>query len=314
MFALLLALNLVPIHATVLDRGSQHTVVASTRGATAELAAGIYRFSVPNQRRLAAGTGLDGLLDRSTEPWTLRDAIPARRFVAGLPQRGRTISFDLGSSLPNATLVDAAGRPFDLATAFRGKALLLSFIYTRCPPGDLCPLTSAKMAQLQGEIDPRRMHLLEISIDPNYDSPAVLRDYAKRFGVRSARWTLATGTGVTIQRLLDGFAISSIEDTTGHYVHNDELFIVAPNGRIAFIARSAAWIPGGVLAEAESIAGEASNPFERFKLSLVASVVALCGGSEYAGIILLDVTLISLIALAVVLVLWRVGRAIARNR
>ena len=309
MFPFLLAISLLPIHATVLGVAPQHTIVASTRGATLQLQPGTYRFRVPhNATVLRPGIGVDGLLDRATKPWTLRDAVPARPFVAGLPARGKVVIIDLGSYLPNVTLVDAAGHPFDLATAFRGKTLLLSFIYTRCPPGDLCPLTSAKFARLQQEIDPKHLHLLEISIDPSYDSPAVLRNYGIRFGAIPSRWTLATGTGSTIQHLLNRFVISSIEDTTGHYVHNDELFIVGPNGRVAFIARSAAWVAGGALAEARSIDGETSNPFELFELSLVASIVSACGGSEYAGIVILDIALISAIALAVTWILWRLGR------
>ncbi len=314
MYPLLLVLSLLPIHATVLAVAPRQTVIASTRGATLQLDAGTYRLRVPRAASLRPGLGIDGLLDRSTHPWTLRDAVPARPFIAGLPARGKVIPIDLGSYLPDATLVDAAGHPFNLSTAFRGKTLLLSFIYTRCPPGDLCPLTSAKFARLQSQIDPKHLHLLEISIDPTYDSPAVLKNYGIRFGANPSRWTLATGTGSTVQSLLDRFVISSIEDTTGHYVHNDELFIVGPNGRVAFIARSAAWVAGGALAEARSIDGETSNPFELFELSLVASIVAACGGSEYAGIVILDIVLISLIALAVTWILWRLARRLMRER
>ncbi|NNM92097.1 MAG: SCO family protein [Candidatus Eremiobacteraeota bacterium] len=314
MYALLLAVSLLPIHATVLAVAPQHTVIARTRGATLQLKAGIYRFRIPHATAFRPGVGVDGLLDRATKPWTLRDAVPARPFVAGLPARGKVVTIDLGSTLPNVTLVDSAGHPFNLSTAFRGKTLLVSFIYTRCPPGDLCPLTSAKFARMQRQIDPRHMHLLEISIDPKYDSPAVLRNYGIRFGAIPSRWTLATGTGSTVQSLLDRFVISSIEDTTGHYVHNDELFIVAPNGRVAFIARSAAWVAGGALAEARSIDGETSNPFELFKLSLVASIVAACGGSEYAGVVILDIVLLTLIALAVTWILWRLARRLMRER
>ena len=315
MFPLFLAISLLPIHATVLGIAPQHSIVASTRGATLQLHPGTYRFRVSHASQLRPGIGVDGLLDRSTKPWTLREAVPARPFVAGLPARGKVVIIDLGSYLPHVTLVDSAGHPFDLATAFRGKTLLLSFIYTRCPPGDLCPLTSAKFARLQQQIDPKHLHLLEITIDPNFDSPAILKRYGVRFGAIPSRWTLATGTGSTIQHLLNRFVISSIEDTTGHYVHNDELFIVGPNGRVAFIARSAAWVAGGALAEARSIDGETSNPFELFELSLVASIVAACGGSEYAGIVILDITLISLIALAVIWTLWRLGRRLwKRNR
>ncbi len=73
---------------------------------------------------------------------------------------------------------------------YRGKSLLLTFIYTRCPLPDYCPLMSKNFAQILGEVrsDPElspSTHLLSISIDPEYDKPAVLRTY----GLNVARAT-----------------------------------------------------------------------------------------------------------------------------
>ena len=68
--------------------------------------------------------------------------------------------------------------------------------------------------------------------------------------------------------------------------------------------------PDGVLAEAQAVDGMAANPFERFKLSLVASVVAICGGSQYAGVVFLELALFFLIFAIVVASLWVVGRVL----
>ena len=68
--------------------------------------------------------------------------------------------------------------------------------------------------------------------------------------------------------MLDEFRISSLRLSTSNFLHDDKLFIVTPEGRIGFVAETAGWDPQAVLAQARSIAGLSSNPFERFKLSL----------------------------------------------
>ncbi|MGB8518529.1 MAG: SCO family protein, partial [Candidatus Tumulicola sp.] len=248
------------------------------------------------------------LLDRSTQPWTLRKAVAAGPFVPGLPEPGRVIPIELGSPLPKATLVNQDGRIVELDRAFAGKTTLVAFVFTRCPDRTLCPAISGKFAYLQSRLDPRRFALVEITLDPPYDSPAVLRRYGAAYGANPAIWSLLTGTGTSIKRVLDEFRISSLRISTSNFLHDDKLFIVTSQGRIGYVAQTAAWDPQAALAEARSIAGLSSNPFERFKLSLIASVVALCGGSQFAGIVLLELALFAIIVLLVGGALWWVAR------
>jgi hypothetical protein len=163
---------------------------------------------------------------------------------------------------------------------------------------------------MQTHLDPAHFALVEITLDPPYDSPAVLRQYGERYGAKAESWRLLTGTGSTIQRLLDMFRISSMRVSASNYIHNDKLFIVTPQGRIGYVAQTGGWDPQAAIAEARQIAGLASNPFERFKLSLIASVVALCGGSQFAGIVLLELALFALIVVLVAAALWWVARVL----
>jgi hypothetical protein len=119
-----------------------------------------------------------------------------------------------------------------------------------------------------------------------------------------------TGTGGTIERVLDEFGISSLQTDSATYIHSDRLFIVTPQGRVAYVVETAGWDPRGVAAEARAIQGMASNPFERFKLALIASAVALCGGSQFAGIVLLEIALFIIIVIVVAISLWIVGRVL----
>ena len=143
-------------------------------------------------------------------------------------------------------MIDQNGSPVALDRAFAGKTLLLSFVFTRCPDRTICPAISGKFAYLQSRLDPKRFALAEITLDPPYDSPAVLRAYGSLFGAKRESWALLTGTGSTIQRLLDEFRISSMRVSDDDFLHNDKLFIATPSGRIATIVETASWDPAEV--------------------------------------------------------------------
>lgn len=306
-------LNVVPVHGIVLQPLADHTAIVRTDAVVEMLPAQTRRYRLAPAHSFASGTAIDALLDRSTTPPTLRDPIAAAAFAPGLPDRARALPVTLGGRLPAATLVDQDGRALQLASHFHKKTLLLSFIFTRCPDRTLCPAISGKFAYLAQRMDLKHFALAEITLDPQYDSPAVLRRYGAAFGARPDAWALLTGTGSTIQRLLDAFNISSMRVSSSNFLHDDRLFIVSPEGRVASIVQTADWDPQSVLAQARAVSGLTSNPFERFKLALVAEAVALCGGSESSGIVLLELTLFTLLTAIALVALWLVGRVLWRH-
>jgi cytochrome oxidase Cu insertion factor (SCO1/SenC/PrrC family) len=306
--SLIAALALIPVHGIVLDPLSDRAAIVAMDAVTQTLPSLTHRFRLEPAQHLRAGVGIDAYLDRSTSPWTLRNVNAAGVFAPGLPDAGRVIAVDVNSQIPNAQLVDENGRLVELAHAFAGKTVLLSFIFTRCPDRTLCPAISGKFAYLQNHLDPHRFALAEITLDPPYDSPKVLRGYAASYGANPAIWTLLTGKGSTIIRLLDEFGIDSLRVSTANFVHDDKLFIVSPSGRIADIIETAGWDPEAAIAQARAVAGLTSNPLERFKLSLISGVVALCGGSQAAGIVLLETALFFAIAAVAGVTLWAVAR------
>ncbi|HUY41143.1 MAG TPA: SCO family protein [Candidatus Dormibacteraeota bacterium] len=308
--ALVLAASLIPVHGFVLDARGGRTAIIRTDAVPLMLPSQTRRYRLSPHAPLAMGDGVDGFVDTSTRPWTLRDPLAAGHFVPGLPDAGRVIPVDIGSALPSALLVDQSGRLISLQRAFAGKTLLLSFVFTRCPDRDLCPAISGKFAYLQSHLDPARFALAEITLDPPYDSPRVLAEYGRTFGQNAAIWSLLTGRGSTIVRLLDAFGINSLRVSSSAFIHNDKLFIVASNGRVADVLTTAAWNPDDVIAQARSVAGLASNPFERFKLSLIAGIVTMCGGSQWAGIVMLELALFFIILLFVSGALWFVARTL----
>ncbi len=131
----------------------------------------------------------------------------------GLPlspqaQEGGTLEGlrDLGT-VPDFSLIERSGRRVTLAD-LRGTVWIANFMYTHCT--DTCPLQSAEMARLQTEFPTEpAFRLVSITVDPAEDTPAVLSEYAARFGADRERWLLLTGEKKALYALAqDGFHLS----------------------------------------------------------------------------------------------------------
>jgi cytochrome oxidase Cu insertion factor (SCO1/SenC/PrrC family) len=302
-----------PMHGVVLGGDAHHAIIRNDN-VTNMVAPQTRRYRLSPAIGLHPGVGIDGIIDRTTTPWTLREPVIAAPFSPGMPDQARVVAVDVGKAMPPATLVDQDGNLVALDRTFAGKVVLLSFVFTRCPDVNLCPAISGKYSYMQSRLDPAKFALVEITLDPPYDSPAVLKAYGKQYGANPQIWHMLTGTGTTVQRLLNQFGIDSLRVSSSNFIHNDKLYVITPGGTIAYIVDTAGWDPEGVMSEARSVAGMASNPFERFKLSLIADVVAVCGGSQFAGIVLLEMGLFAIILVIVAASLWWVGRVLWGGR
>ena len=117
----------------------------------------------------------------------------------------------VGDVVPDAALVDEHGRPFHLRE-LRGKTLVLAFMYTRCPDPNECPLISANFAGLQRRIASGPFALVEVTLDPGYDSPARLLDYAKRFDANTRVWHFLTGDPERVLDFAAYFNVTRFDD------------------------------------------------------------------------------------------------------
>jgi protein SCO1/2 len=138
-------------------------------------------------------------------------------------------------SVPMFSLLDQSGAAFGSAD-LQGKAWVANFIFTRCPT--VCPAFSAKMAQIQhrsrGLGDALR--LISFSVDPEYDSPAVLHDYARQYKARSI-WHFLTGALDPIKQVVtDGLKIAmGNDDVEGNFAgifHGSHFVLVDGRGQI----------------------------------------------------------------------------------
>ena len=145
----------------------------------------------------------------------------------------------VGAPLPHFRLTDQTGAVVQLAD-LRGKVVAIDFLYTRCPLPDVCPRLAASFAALQ-----RRFHdrlgrdllLVSVTVDPDYDTPAVLAEYAKRWGADASGWRFLTGNVADFAAAL-GEVYWTGEGSIGH---NSITTIVGRNGRIAAAVDGSSW-------------------------------------------------------------------------
>ncbi len=112
-----------------------------------------------------------------------------------------------------------------------GKVTVADFIFTSC--GGPCPMMSSKMASLQAEFaDVPAIHLLSFSVDPEYDTPSILKEYGQKFGAEQGRWTFLTGDKHAIYQLARyGFYLTT-EDEENAIIHSTKFILIDTKGSI----------------------------------------------------------------------------------
>ena len=123
-----------------------------------------------------------------------------------LPIFGKLIDFQL---------TDQDGEIFSKEDLL-GKVWVADFIFTTC--AGPCPVMSGQFAELQSRFsNAPDLNLLSISVNPDYDSPEILREYGGRYGANYNKWRFLTGDREAIHELaVDGFKVGSVEDPIFH--------------------------------------------------------------------------------------------------
>ncbi len=152
-----------------------------------------------------------------------------------------------GDPVPDTQLTNEQGEPIAL-TSWRGSAVAITFIYTRCPLPQFCPLLDRRFAAVQRIVaaDPAlhgRVHLLSVSFDPDADTPAVLRAHAAKLGADPAVWRFATAPRDVVDRFAARFAVNVIREADRTITHNLRTAVIAPSGRVFAIYDGTEWTP-----------------------------------------------------------------------
>lgn len=129
---------------------------------------------------------------------------------------------DFGA-IPEFSLMERSERSVSKADLL-GKVWIVDFIFTNCPGP--CPRLSAQMKQLQNDL-PAKVHLLSVSVDPERDTPEVLRKYAKGYGASELRWWFLTGERDRIVSLAqEGFRLPIMSADAGDAIVHTTRFVL----------------------------------------------------------------------------------------
>jgi protein SCO1/2 len=178
--------------------------------------------------------------------------------VAVLPPALRVVKdvepLNVGDLLPDYHFTNELGQAVSLAQ-FRGQALAITFIFTRCPFPTFCPLMSLNFDAVQNKLKAltnatANWHLLTLSFDPEYDTPATLKEYAGRYGYDPAHWSFLTGALVDITALTEQVGVQFWRVNPGEPIsHNLRTVVVDPQGRVQKIIPNNDWTSDELVAE-----------------------------------------------------------------
>ena len=153
-----------------------------------------------------------------------------------------------GDPVPDETFIDQDGNAVRLSD-LKGSAVLVTFIYTRCPLPDFCPRMDRKFAAVQRAVKDgvfqQRVRLLSVSFDPAYDSPAVLREHAARVGADSKVWTYVTAPADRVDAFGARLGLDVIRNpkNPADITHNLRTAVIDREGRLVTVLNGNGWTP-----------------------------------------------------------------------
>lgn len=282
----------------------RHEALGGIPGATAA-----YKI-VPaaDLKRLHPDDRISARVDDEKKPPELREiaVLPAAAAAGALQTVANLHILQEGERVPPTRFVDQRGRPFTF-TSLRGRDVVLAFIYTRCRDARMCPLITAKFGQLRRAFKGRDVALVEVTLDPQYDTPPVLTKYARLFG---ADWTFATGPAADVLAFDAQFGIQPFADPSFGLIHTERTVILDKRGAIAYLVDDPGWEPAGIVAQVDQIDNRSNNWFARADLALSRAAVAVCGDRVAGFSGLLDLLVFGVILAAFGWGFYRIGRAI----
>lgn len=133
--------------------------------------------------------------------------------------------------VPAFELIDQTGAPLS-RDSLRGNIWITDFFFTRCQGP--CPLLTARMAELQKAlVKAPEVKLVSFTVDPEHDTPEVLRAYGAGFQADPARWKFVTGDPDTVRKVITGGFLQTIgEDEQGELLHGTMFLLVDGHGMV----------------------------------------------------------------------------------
>jgi protein SCO1/2 len=151
---------------------------------------------------------------------------------------------DIGDPMPNYDFTNELGQAVSLAD-LKGTAYAFTFIFTRCPLPDFCPRMSSHFQEAQKILKerpdaPKNWRLFSITMDPEFDTPLVLKTYASRYQYDADRWSHLTAPLIDITAIGEQFGLEFYKPD-GTIAHNLRTVVVDAAGRIQNIIIGNSW-------------------------------------------------------------------------
>ena len=158
-----------------------------------------------------------------------------------------------GELAPDFRMTDEAASARTFAE-WRGRAVAVTFMYTRCPLPDFCPRMDQHFATVQRAVSAdqalrARVRLLSVSLDPEFDTPQLLAAHARRAGADPEIWRFVTGDRDAISSFASRFGVSTIRETPDvqNITHNLRTAVIGSDGRVERIFSGNEWTPEELL-------------------------------------------------------------------
>src|ERR1044071_6609648 len=170
-----------------------------------------------------------------------------------LPADGSAI-IQPGDPVRDAALIDQDGKTRRLSE-WRGHRLALTFVYTRCPLPEFCPLMNQHFRRVQATIAKTPaladVRLLSVTLDPAYDTPGVLKPFATGAGADPARWTFLTAMPAEAAAFMAQFGILVERDPSSEVqiTHNLRTAVIGADGRLKTVHTGNRWLPDELVAD-----------------------------------------------------------------
>ena len=202
--------------------------------------------------RIAAAYVVDG-----TDSW-LEEVVITQEGSVETNSASGTPEPKPGDEVPNYRLVNQNGDAIRIHD-YKGKALLLTFIFTRCQDPNQCTLMSGNFANIHQELEKQpeirnKTHLLSITFDPEYDTPKVLRSYGSAYTGKYTdetfdHWEFASGTQDEVKKVAQYFGMRYHRDEAGkeQMIHTLATALIGPDSKLVKIYRVNEWTPEEVL-------------------------------------------------------------------
>jgi protein SCO1 len=149
-----------------------------------------------------------------------------------LPVRAAGGELPVIGPAPPFTLTSQDGRLVSLAD-LSGKIVAVTFIYTRCP--DICPMLTQKMVDIQEALGPdfgKKVAFVSISLDPEHDTPEILKDYAQFWGAKLDGWAFLTGSPEAVRDVTRRYGVFFAKKEDGSVDHTQLTSLIDADGQM----------------------------------------------------------------------------------